>query len=59
MSGPSARNDGSQGVQTLRKTVTYLNNGTTITVGKLPANAIVSAAARSLRPRSTTPAPTR
>jgi hypothetical protein len=41
MSGPSARNDGSQGVQTLRKTVTYLNNGTTITVGKLPANAIV------------------
>jgi hypothetical protein len=41
MSGPSARNDGSQGVQTLRKTVSYVNNGTTITVGKLPPYAIV------------------
>lgn len=41
MSGPSARNDGSQGVQTLRKTVSYVTNGTTITVGKLPPNACV------------------
>jgi hypothetical protein len=41
MSGPSARNDGSQGIQTLRTRITYLTNGTTVTVGKLPANAIV------------------
>ncbi len=41
MSGPSARNSGSQSVQTLRKRITYVSNGTTITVGKLPANASV------------------
>lgn len=41
MSGPSARNDGSQSIQVLRKRVTYLDNGNTITVGKLPANALV------------------
>lgn len=41
MSGPSARNDGSQGIQTLRTTVSYLSNGTTVTVGKLPAYAVV------------------
>jgi hypothetical protein len=41
MSGPSARNDGSQGVQTLRKRITYVSNGTTVTVGKLPAGASV------------------
>lgn len=41
MSGPSARNTGLQLVHTLRKRITYLNNGATITVGKLPAGAIV------------------
>lgn len=41
MSGPSARNSGSQSVQTLRKRISYTSNGTTITVGKLPAGASV------------------
>lgn len=41
MSGPSARNDGLQHVQILRKRITYLTNGTTVTVGKLPAGASV------------------
>ncbi len=41
MSGPSARNSGSQSVQILRKRITYVSNGTTITVGKLPAGASV------------------
>lgn len=41
MSTPSARNTGLQLVHTLRKRITYVNNGTTITVGKLPAGAIV------------------
>lgn len=42
MSGPSARIDGSQNTMFLRKRITYLNNGTTITVGKLPAGASVT-----------------
>lgn len=41
MSGPSARNSGLQGVQTLRKRISYTTNGVTQTVGKLPAGAIV------------------
>lgn len=41
MSGPSARNNGRQEVQILRKRITFSNNGTTITVGKIPAGASV------------------
>lgn len=41
MSGPSARNDGSQHTHTLRKRISYTSNGTTVTVGKLPAGASV------------------
>ncbi len=41
MSGPSARNDGTQKVMFLRKRITYVNNGATVTVGKLPAGASV------------------
>jgi len=41
MSGPSARNSGTQSVQILRKRITYVSNGTTVTVGKLPAGASV------------------
>ena len=41
MSTPSARNDGSQNVHFLRKRVTFGMNGSTITVGKLPAGASV------------------
>jgi hypothetical protein len=41
MSGPSARVDGSQNTHFLRKRITYLNNGATVTVGKLPAGASV------------------
>lgn len=36
-----ARNDGYQGVQTLVKKITYLDFGTTVVVGKLPAGASV------------------
>lgn len=41
MSGPSARNDGTQKCMFLRKRITFVNNGATITVGKLPAGASV------------------
>ncbi len=41
MSSPSARNDGTQKMMFLRKRVVYSSNGTTITVGKLPAGASV------------------
>lgn len=41
MSSPAARNDGTQKVMFLRKRITYVSNGTTITVGKLPAGASV------------------
>ena len=41
MSTPSARNDGTQKMMFLRKRVLYSSNGTTITVGKLPAGASV------------------
>lgn len=41
MSGPSARNNGQQEVQILRKRITYSNAGTTITVGKIPPGASV------------------
>lgn len=40
MSGPSARNSGSQNVQILRKRITYLNTSA-VTIGKLPAGASV------------------
>lgn len=36
-----AREFGYGAVQTLRKRITYLNNGTTITVGKLPPYSVV------------------
>jgi hypothetical protein len=39
--GVPARNDGYQGVQTLVKKITYLDYGTTVTVGKIPAGASV------------------
>lgn len=39
--GVSARNDSYQGVQTLAKKITYLDYGTTVTVGKIPAGASV------------------
>lgn len=39
--GVPARNDGYQGVQTLAKRITYLDYGTTVTVGKLPIGASV------------------
>lgn len=42
MSGPSARYDGTQHSHFLRKRITYLTNGTTITVGKIPAGASVT-----------------
>lgn len=42
MSTPSARNNGLQSAQVLRKRITYVNNGSTITVGKMPAGAIVT-----------------
>lgn len=41
MSGPSARNTGLQTIHTLRKRITYVSNGTTVTVGKIPAGACV------------------
>lgn len=40
-SGVSARDIGYGVVQYLRKRITYLNNGTAVTVGKLPPSAIV------------------
>ena len=39
--GVAARNDGYQGPQFLRKRITYLDYGTTVTIGKLPAGASV------------------
>lgn len=42
MSGPSARNNGLQSAQILRKRIVYSGNGTTITVGKIPAGASVT-----------------
>lgn len=39
--GVPARNDGYQNVQTLTKRITYLDYGTTVTIGKLPAGASV------------------
>lgn len=42
MSSPSARNNGLQAAQVLRKRITYVNNGATITVGKIPAGASVT-----------------
>lgn len=36
-----ARNDGSQSVLFLRKRINYTQNGTTVTVGKIPAGASV------------------
>lgn len=36
-----ARNDGSQSVQTITKDITYLDVDTTVTVGVLPAGAVV------------------
>jgi hypothetical protein len=39
--GVPARNDGYQGVQFLRKRITYLDYGTTVTIGKLPAGASI------------------
>jgi hypothetical protein len=41
MPTPSARNDGTQKVMFLRKRITFVNNGSTIMVGKLPAGASV------------------
>jgi hypothetical protein len=41
MSGPSARVNQSQTVHFLRKRINYVSNGTTITVGKIPAGASV------------------
>lgn len=41
MSGPSARVLQSQTIHFLRKRINYVSNGTTITVGKLPAGASV------------------
>lgn len=41
-SGVQAREVGYGVVQTLRKRITYQDNGTTITVGKLPAYAVVT-----------------
>lgn len=41
MSGPSARNDGSQNTHVLRKRIAYTSNGSTVTVGKIPAGASV------------------
>lgn len=42
MSGPSARNDGSQNTHVLRKRILFSNNGATLTVGKIPAGASVT-----------------
>lgn len=39
--GSQARNSGSQSVQTLRKRIAYTSNGTTVTVGTIPAGASV------------------
>jgi hypothetical protein len=41
MSGPSARNNGRQEVQILRKRITYLNTSA-VTIGKIPAGASVT-----------------
>lgn len=40
-SSVSARDNGTNSVQYLRKRITYLNRGTAITVGKLPPGSIV------------------
>lgn len=42
MSTPSARNNGLQTTQVLRKRINYVNNGSTITVGKIPAGSSVT-----------------
>lgn len=42
MSGPSARNNGLQAAQVLRKRIVFSTNGTTLTVGKIPAGASVT-----------------
>lgn len=39
--GSTARNDGLQHVQVLRKRISYTSNGATVTVGTLPAGASV------------------
>lgn len=41
MSGPSARNDGTQHSHFIRKRITYLNTST-VTIGKIPAGASVT-----------------